>query len=486
MEPVVQTRQGRVRGTVEDGVARYLGIPYAASPVGERRFAAPVPPDPWDGERAALEFGPTPPSPGYSPPYARILHQPSIPGDDWLTLNVWTPDNAAGLPVMVWIHGGAFTMGNSAAGMYDGSAFARDGVVLVTINYRLGVDGFGYLPDAPAPVNRGLLDQVAALEWVRDNIAAFGGDPDRVTIFGESAGAMSVVSLMAMPSARGLFAGAVAQSGAAQAAATPEDAARVTDEVARQLGVEPRATEIAAVGIKELNAAQNAAGNAVSAAPKEYGESIAAAQMAFVPVVDGEILPEHPLAAIRSGSAQQVPLLTGTTTEEYRFFLVPEGLVDEITDARLAKMAQARGVPDEIIAVYRANRPDATPADVAVALLSDAFFRLPALDLVDAHDGPAWVYEFAWQNPHLGLGAAHAMEIPFVFDTLRAPHAADLAGPQAPQTLADTMHAAWVRFARDGDPGWATYDVERPVMVFRETNSAVVEDPRGDERMAWR
>lgn len=485
MEPVVHTRSGRVRGTTEQGIARFLGIPYAASPTGPRRFAAPQPPDPWDGVRDALEFGPTPPSPGYSPPYARILPHPQIPGDDWLTLNVWAPEGASGLPVMVWIHGGAFTMGNSAPGMYDGSAFARDGVVLVSLNYRLGIDGFGYLADAPAPANRGLLDQVAALRWVHDNIGAFGGDPDRVTVFGESAGAMSVVSLMAMPAARGLFARAIAQSGAAQAAAIPADAAAVTAEVARQLDTDATAAAFGAVGIEELTRAQSAAGDAVSAAPTRFGASIVAAQMAFVPVVDGDVLPEHPLDAIRSGSADGVPLLTGTTAEEYRFFLVPEGLVDDITDDRLTTMVRARGIPDDVLALYRRNRPQAHPADVAVALLGDAFFRQPALDLLAAHPGRSWMYEFAWHSPHLGLGAAHAMEIPFVFDTLNGPHAVDLTGTQPPQTLADTMHAAWVRFATDGDPGWPAYDLERAVMVFREEDPAVVEDPRGDERQAW-
>src|SRR5262245_28348358 len=176
MQPVVGTTSGQVRGAISDGVARFLGIPYAAAPVGPLRFQAPQPPAAWDGVRDAAEFGPTPPKPAYSPPMDEILIEREFPGDDYLNLNVWTPDpGATGLPVMVWIHGGAFQNGNSSLAVYDGSAFARDGVVLVSMNYRLGVDGFAYLPGTPA--NRGLLDQIAALEWVRDNIAAFGGDP---------------------------------------------------------------------------------------------------------------------------------------------------------------------------------------------------------------------------------------------------------------------------------------------------------------------
>ncbi|HEX7992384.1 MAG TPA: carboxylesterase family protein, partial [Streptosporangiaceae bacterium] len=238
MAPTVSTPCGELRGQVSDGVASYLGIPYAASPTGSMRFQAPAPPKPWTGIRDAIAYGPTPPKPDYPPPFDTLFAEPNIAGDDWLNLNVWTPDPpASGLPVMVWIHGGAFANGNSAIPLYDGHAFARDGVVLVTINYRLGVDGFALLPGRPA--NRGLLDQIAALEWVRDNISAFGGDPQNVTIFGESAGGMSVTTLLAMPSAAGLFNRAIAQSGAAQAAAVPADAAMVTAELGSAVGAEP-------------------------------------------------------------------------------------------------------------------------------------------------------------------------------------------------------------------------------------------------------
>ncbi|MDR2986785.1 MAG: carboxylesterase family protein, partial [Nocardiopsaceae bacterium] len=244
MAPTVATLRGTLRGQVRDGVASFLGIPYAASPTGSFRFQAPQPPEPWKGVRDALAYGATPPKPDYPPPFDTLFGEPNIAGDDWLNLNVWTPDpTASGLPVMVWIHGGAFANGNSAIPLYDGHAFARDGVVLVSINYRLGVDGFAVLPGRPA--NRGLLDQIAALEWVRDNIGAFGGDPGNVTIFGESAGGMSVTTLLAMPRAAGLFAKAVAQSGAAQAAASPADAALVTAELGRALGTEPTADAVA-------------------------------------------------------------------------------------------------------------------------------------------------------------------------------------------------------------------------------------------------
>src|SRR5215469_10170018 len=207
----VTTRYGMVSGTpAADGVTRFLGIPYAASPTGPLRFAAPQPPAAWSDVRDRTAFGATPPKPDYVEPFYTFLPEQNIPGDDWLNLNVWTPDLAGQAPVMVWIHGGAFANGNSAVRMYDGYPFARDGVVLVTINYRLGIDGFALLPGTPP--NRGLLDQVAALEWVRDNIAAFGGDPDNVTIFGESAGGMSAMTLLGMPRASGLFRRVIAQS----------------------------------------------------------------------------------------------------------------------------------------------------------------------------------------------------------------------------------------------------------------------------------
>ncbi len=485
--PVVGTRYGRVGGAVRDGVAVFLGVPYAAAPVGPLRLRAPQPPQPWDGVRPATALGATPPCSGYVPPYDAILHQPTVDGEDWLTVNVWTPDpGAAGLPVMVWVHGGAFVNGSSAVPLYDGRSFARDGVVLVTMNYRLGVEGFALLPDAPA--NRGLLDQVAALEWVRDNIAAFGGDPGRVTLFGESAGAMSVTSLLAAPRARGLFARAITQSGSVQAAAAPEDAALVTARLGDELGLAATAATLAGVDHHEVVRAQRAVSLQMAQRPdpERYGASVLASMMAFVPVVDGDLLPEHPLRAIAGGAGADVPLLTGTTSQEFRFFLVPSGVAATVTDDGYATTLGAQGVPAAVSALYRANRPGEHPGDVLAAVLTDRYFRLPALAVVQARPRSAsWVYEFAWQTTHLGLGAAHAMELPFVFDRLDADQVAGLTGPDAPQALADAMHGAWVAFATTGDPGWPAYDGARPVMVFDQDGSHPVHAPREDERAIW-
>ena len=492
MGPTIATKYGAVRGQVRDGVASFLGVSYASGPTGGLRFQAPVPPEPWSGVRDATAYGPTPPKPDYPPPFDTMFAEPNIAGDDWLNLNVWTPEPAGtGLPVMVWIHGGAFANGNSAIPLYDGHAFARDGVVLVSINYRLGVDGFALLPGAPA--NRGLLDQIAGLEWVRDNISAFGGDPANVTIFGESAGAMSVITLLSMPRAAGLFRKAIAQSGAAQAAAEPGDAALVTAELGRALGAagagEVTASSLAAVDLPVLVAAQAAVRDALSAAPDpaRFGASIVASTMPFIPVVDGDTLPEHPLASIAAGSGSAVPLVIGTNTDEFRTFLVPSGMADLVTEEVLATMAGAVGADEEVIRTYRANRPGASPGDLLAALLTDRFFLLPAVAVAEARaDGPAatYFYEFAWRHPQVGAG--HGLDVPFVFDNLSAEGADLVAGPDAPQDLAEDMHATWAGFAGTGDPGWPEFGARRLVRVFDASGGGIAGDPRSDERTSWR
>jgi para-nitrobenzyl esterase len=493
---VVQTSSGPVRGTVRDGVRSFLGIPYAAPPIGTLRFAAPQPPEPWTDVLVADSFGPTPPKAAYLPPIDGILIETEVPGDGWLSVNVWAPEPVDGalpfhapLPVLVWIYGGAFVNGNSAIPAYGGHAFARDGVILVSLNYRLGVEGFALLADAPAPANRGILDQIAALEWVRANIAAFGGDPANVTISGESAGAMSVTTLLVSPRASGLFAKAIAQSGTVQGAVTADDAALVTAAVAAALGTPATATAFAGIDPETMIGAQSRVTTELAATrdPAKFGASVVASSMAFPPVIDGDVLPVHPMAAVASGSGAGIPLLTGTNREEYRLFLVPSGLAGALTSEMLDGFTAAAAIPDKVVEVYRANRPDVIPGDLLSDLLGDAYFRLPAFAVADARRSAAgtWLYEFGWPSPVLGLGACHALEIGFVFDNLNEPGGAKLTGPAAPQPLADLMHAAWVAFARDGDPGWARYDGSRPVMVFDGDGTTLVRDLRGDERSVW-
>jgi para-nitrobenzyl esterase len=472
-------------------VTAYLGIPYAAGPRGAGLYAAPQPVEPWDGIRDATALGATAAQPGYDPPFDKLLSNPIIAGDDFLNINVWTPAGGAasdgGLPVLVWIHGGAFRNGSNATPAYDGTAFARDGVVLVGVNYRLGVPGFGVLEGAPS--NRGLLDQLAALAWVQENIAAFGGDPSRVTIFGQSAGGMSVATLLSLPASKGLFRQAIMQSGSAESVALASDALKMTAELAKVLAIEATPSALGAVSPSDLLTAQRkvSAELRLHPDPVRFGASVVKAGggiMPFFPVIDGELIHEIPLDAITAGAAKGLRLLAGTTTEEFRFFSVPSGIAASITAEALPVLVARSGLDPAIAGTYAANRPGQSPGEILSAITTDAFFRLPTIKAVEAQlaaGAAAYVYEFAWQSPLPGLGACHALELPFVFDTLtldRSP----LQGDDAPQELADRMHAAWVAFATTGDPGWSQYETtSRPVMSFDHPESRQLADPRGDE-----
>ena len=485
MECVIDTAQGRVRGRMDGGVAAFKGIPYAAPPFGANRLGPPLPAEPWDGIRDALAFGPTAPQPPYRKPFDTILHNPVLPGEDCLNLNIWTPEpGSTRLPVMVWIHGGAFTNGSGAVQTYDGAAFARDGIVCVTINYRLGVEGFAQI--AGAPPNRGLLDQVAALEWVRDSIAPFGGDPDNVTIFGESAGGMCVASLLSMPRAEGLFRRAIAQSGAGHHVISAATADKIAAMLAARVGVARTQEALAALPAETLVEAQAAISldALLDRDPHRWGE-VAANQMAWEPVMDGDVLPARPIDRIAAGAGADVDVMTGTTTEEERFFLVPTGLIDLVPDEMLTAAAARYGLGTDDLAVYRSGRPGATPGDLLSAVGTDWFFRIPALRLAEAAEG--YVYEFAWRSPAFDgrLGACHALEIAFVFDTLATERGRPLGGDEAPQALADAMHAAWVAFARTGDPGWPRYRSERRATMCFGDACELVDDPRAEERRLW-
>src|SRR6266516_4440929 len=309
MNTDVRTQQGIVRGRIAEGVATFKGVPYAAPPFGANRFQPPRSAERWDGVREAFSYGPTVPKPPYFPPFDVLIPEPALPGEDCLNLNIWTPDvGKAGLPVMVWIHGGAFSNGSGAVPGYDGSHFARDGVVCVTINYRLGSDGFLYLGDGVS--NLGLLDQIAALAWVQENIAAFGGDPNNVTIFGESAGAFSISTLLSMPRAKGLFRRMIAESGAGHNVSLPATGKRVGQYLAEKLGVEPTREAIAVVPIDRLLQAQvELSGEAfANPDPERWGE-VAANLMPFEPVIDGEILPVRPIDSIVGGAGAGVDIL---------------------------------------------------------------------------------------------------------------------------------------------------------------------------------
>jgi para-nitrobenzyl esterase len=483
----VTTERGAVQGLRGGDATAFLGIPYAAAPVGPRRFRAPEPAPRWTGVREAVTHGPTAPMPGYPRPFATLLPNPVIPGDDYLNLSVWTPDpGARGLPVLVWIHGGAFVNGSSAVPLTDGSAFARDGVVTVAINYRLGVEGFALLPDAPP--NLGLLDQVAALEWVRDNISAFGGDPDTVTVAGESAGAMSIGALLAMPRAAGLFRRAVLQSGAAHHTLSAATAARVTEFLASELGVPGTAAALRTVPSERVLAAQKALVREVQRPDPVRWREIVVNLMPFEPVVDGEVLPGPPIDRITAGSAAGVDVLVGSNRHECRFFFVPTGVVDRADEPLLVTVTEDYRLPLVAVQRYHLASPDASPGAVLSEIATDWIYRIPALRLAEAVPG-SHVYEFGWESAVGGLGACHALEIPFVFETLADPGVAPLAGPEPSEALARAMHRAWVQFAATGDPGWPAYlPGRRAVARFgagMHPGLEVVEDPRGDLRELW-
>jgi para-nitrobenzyl esterase len=485
----VRTTTGRVTGRIEGGLSVFRGIPFARPPVGALRFQAPEPAEPWDGVRTANAFGAPPPQ-----PRGRAISAPPGAGDpdDWLTVNVWSPDpgpaGPAGLPVMVWIYGGAYVAGAASAPGYDGAALAGQGVVLVSFNYRLGMEGFAQLTGAPA--NRGLLDQVAALRWVQDNIAAFGGDPGQVTVFGESAGAGSVASLLAMPAAAGLFQRAIAQSmpGTFFAAALAADLATAA---AGHFGQPADASALADIAPQQLVDAGQAvlAGFGAPASRDRWGV-VAHTLTPFSPVVDGEVLPTDPWDALARGRARDVELIIGHNRDECRLFTAGNDLADaEITSALTAfspRSPQPGGA-----AAYHAAYPEADDTRLYELAYSDWLFRMPAVHLADAHadaGGTTYLYELAYPAPGAGgaLGACHGLDVPLVFGTPQADFGAMMLGDPVPEpalAVGHAMRADWTAFAagREASPaggrrpaGWPRY---RP----QDRLTRVYDDPVTDQ-----
>jgi para-nitrobenzyl esterase len=491
MHAVVQLSDGAVQGMVDAGVVSFLGIPYAAAPFGPNRMLPPQPVMEWTGVRDATAFGPTAPKSDYAPQYQRLFHEVLIAGDECLNLNVWTPDpGAVGLPVLVWIHGGAFMNGSGSVGAYDGSAFARDGVICVTINYRLSAEGFLYLDDGIA--NLGLLDQVAALRWVQANISAFGGDPDRVTVAGESAGAMSVTTLLAMPIAQGLFVRAIAQSGAAAHTLTPHKGRTVARYLAEALGVPADRAAIAAVPLERLVATATELATEIHTArdPAKWG-SLVLTGFPFVPTVDGTVVPQPPLSAIKAGQGGNVALLIGSNRDEARLFLVADNKIDLINDATLDAVAGAYRLPAEGLALYRANRRGASAGDILAAVMTDWTFGIPAVRVAEARASRAtrntWMYRFDHPDPsdNHRFGACHAVEVSFVFDTIDRDEVTPLVGDAPSAAVAAAVHGTWVNFITNGDPGWAAYDTTTRTVGLLAQTSRAVSDPAADERALW-
>ncbi|MER7016155.1 carboxylesterase family protein [Saccharopolyspora sp. NPDC000359] len=456
----VATTGGAVRGSSPGGVRRFLNIPYAAPLVGSGRFAAPAPHPGWSGVRDATRPGPTAPQPqrgGFAALDMSPFFGPGwVRGEEFRTVNVWAPHQAQDRPVMVFVHGGGFVSGSNRSPLYDGTAFARDNVVLVTLNYRLGITGFLDVPGAPR--NRGLLDVIAALQWVRDNIAAFGGDPGNVTLFGQSAGATLVAALLATPEATGLFHRAIVQSGNGCGAFSPEQAQVVARAAATALGIEPTVAAFSAVPDEQL----------VELVPALSGLDLRTAEdfdplMGLTPF--DVVLERQPA----DSDLAEVELLVGSTAEEGNLYLAPQGTLATSTAADVKELAaRVHRDPEALLAAYRAQRPEAGQGELRSAILGDAMFTAGGRKLAQAH-GRAHVYEFAWRSSAVdgALGAAHSVELPFVFDLLDL---AVLRGPQAllgagepPAALAKEVHGAWVSFATTGDPGWPRFGAAHQV-----------------------
>ena len=483
--PEVRSATGVLRGSREAGLAVFRGIPYAEPPVGALRFAAPRPVRGWAGVRSAVSYGPPPPQP------SMFGQTPQAAGDDWLSLNVWSPDPApsAGLPVLVWIPGGAYVIGTSGLPEYDGGRLAAGGVVVVTINYRLGMEGFGQIDGAPA--NRGLLDQVAALQWVRENIRAFGGDPDRVTIFGESAGGGSVAALLAMPRAAGLFRRAVAQS-VPGPFFSPELAADVAAAFAAELGVQPTAADLSTVEPLLLPVAGEAVTAKIDRWTDRWGP-ITQRTMPFAPVVDGDILPATPWAALAGGASRDVDLLVGHTRDEHRLFSLIDGVLGQVTQEQTETALRVLAPGPDGARRYREAFPAAGPEELYELVNADWLFRMPSLHLAQAHaagGGRTYLYELTWSAPGMGgaLGACHGLDVPLVFGNLSSGQTAMLIGesPSAEaEALSAWMRGAWTAFATDGDPGWPAYDDERRLVQLLDAPPAVTAYPEEASRLLW-
>jgi para-nitrobenzyl esterase len=471
----VETGSGAVLGQEDAGVRSWLGIPYAAPPWGELRFAAPQPVAPWGAPREAFSYGP--PAPQVIPLPGSAIQPSSDETPDCLTLNIWAPSDAAEpSPVMVWLHGGAFMAGTGGDNAYAGTALAREGAVVVTINYRLGVDGFAQIDGAVS--NRGLLDQIAALEWLRENIAGFGGDPQRVTVFGESAGAASILALLSMPRAQGLLHRAIMQS-IPNSFVMPDLARSVTDAVAVAAGVTADADSLASLSPQELAAATRVALGQLRTRA-DWGR-VSASPSPFGPVVDADTLPEDPWSSLRDGAANEVPVILGHNRDEYRVFLMGQQRLGKITAEEADDAVRALS-PRADADGYRALMPDADPNELFEKVYSDWLVLAPTMHAAEAAlagGGDVFVYELCL-DPVGGIGSPHAIDLPLTFDTFE--YGTGMLIPQPTEAERQTgarLRHAWVRFAAEGNPGWTPWSSERAVQIWGG-DDAVVPYPERD------
>jgi para-nitrobenzyl esterase len=472
---------GRLRGAWQQGVRVFRGVRYAQAPIGAARFAAPRPAQPWAGLRDATTVAPMAPQLARS---ARVGDAP-LGNSDCLLANIWAPPEEPGVlrPVMVWIHGGGFFRGSASDPMYDGASFARQGIVFVALQYRLGIDGFLHFDsgdDGPGadgvtpPANRGLLDQLAALQWVQDHIHAWGGDAKQITVFGQSAGAGALVCLLGMPASQGLFQRVILQSPSVSCQ-TLEEAASVRHAIAHLLGTGACFEELSRAPQELVLHAVHRLANA-PALRKELGLS-ARQFFPLRPVIDGAVLRAAPLQALEEHWRQQPPnlqVLVGSNAQEMRLYHVPGAGIERVTEAQVRDFAQDAGLTEAALASLRSLLPlnASSPGETLANLQSDYYYRVPAqriAELAARHATSSHRYEFEWHSPQWAgrLGAAHGVELPFVFNALHSPQGQELTGAGAPAALAQEMHGSWASFARSGDPGWQRFaQTDRWTMHF--------------------
>ncbi|MED1121633.1 carboxylesterase/lipase family protein [Bacillus atrophaeus] len=477
----VQTRYGALKGTAQNSVHTWKGVPFAQPPTGEFRFKEPQAPKPWSGVRNAAEFGPVCPQPSDLLSMSFAGAEMPVQSEDCLYLNVYAPDTPEkDLPVMVWIHGGAFYLGAGSEPLYDGSALAAAGdVIVVTLNYRLGPFGFLHLSsiDNSYTNNLGLLDQIAALQWVKDNISAFGGNPENVTIFGESAGGMSIAALLTMPKAKGLFQKAIMESGASQTMPS-EKAADIAAAFLETLDIEPDQSELLHSKTSEdiLNAADKIRNT--------NNENIFS--LLFQPTADPDTLPVEPEKAIAQGAAEGIPLLIGTNKDEGYLFFTPDSEV--MSQAEINQALEQFGGQEF---ARRAAGLYPPSLESQIHMMTDLLFWRPSITYASAQSNiaPVWMYRFDW---HLGRPpldkAIHALEIPFVFGNFESLEAAlQTKISEDTKQLSTHIQTAWITFARTGDPNhstveWPNYNEEtRKTLIFNSSIS-IEQDPDADKR----
>jgi para-nitrobenzyl esterase len=490
--PVVETKAGKLQGQYEDGIYVFRGIPYAEPPVGKLRWMPPEPRKPWRGVRSALKFGAISVQKQINPGTQFQTIEPY--SEDCLFLNVWSPGlDDARRPVLFWIHGGGFQSGAGSLPLYRGTLLAKRGdVVVVTINYRVGVLGFMNWNEItggklPASGNEGILDQLLALKWVKDNIVRFGGDPDNVTVFGESAGSMSISCMLSMDRSRGLFHKAIMESGGPNVVRPLDGVVKIAGMYLEALGLKSADVDaLRSVSSRTLLSAH------IKVAAKTGGVT------PTEPVLDGRVIKVKPMDRIWAGSACNIPIISGVTEEETKFFSLRDPSIRGIDEAGIKKKVEllVGNKAEAFIETYRRARGkrgmSTKPWDVLSAIRTDAMFRIPLIRIAEAqykNGQKAFNYLFTWKSPMDGgvLGACHTLEMGFVFGTL-PPHYCGT-GP-AVERLSANIQDAWMAFARKGDPScpglaqWPEYSRKRKTMILGE-RCYVEEAPLEEERAAW-